>query len=327
MFDFILPQALATINPTVQECVVAPQNYDAWNCPLRIIATRHLAAMSNAELDEDWKLNEFFGSVIVINLPQAHERLKTITQELHNIGAEFELFHAIDGRQELNPSIWKKIVENRDNYDLYTPEGRLAQQRSRQGAAGCYMSHYRLIQQLKNGRDNALRMLQQALDANDTLAIMLAHSEVRKYSRVLILEDDCGFGIVNQDGKSATLIGVGLKWRQTLQTLPDDWDMLYLMAHATEPTETTSTHLRKLKRSAHTVAYAINYTMYEPLLAHLKKIENPNVKKVDPVDHAISSIHHLHKIYAVYPSIAFQQSGQSYISARSTKLVQKQPVK
>jgi GR25 family glycosyltransferase involved in LPS biosynthesis len=325
MFDFVLPIMLATAPATVPEQIVAPQVAD-WNCPLRTIAKRHIATMSSKELDDDWRLNEFFGSVFVINLPQAHERLEMVSRDLHAIGAEFELFTAVDGRKDLEPAIWKKLIENR-GYNLFIPQGRQKQLLARQGAAGCYMSHFRLIHHVKHCRDHAISMLKQAQAANDTQAIQQAKRDLHKYSRVLILEDDCGFGIVSADKTSATRKGVGLKWRQALQSLPDDWDMLYLMAQAQQPTTQTSQHLRKLKETSHTLAYAINYTMYGPILNQLKKIENPAIKSIEPVDHAISAIHHLHKVYAVYPSIAFQQAGHSFISGGHPKLHQPQPVK
>lgn len=327
MFDFILADTFDISMPPHEESVLVSQQNDVWNYSLSDIAYKHLAAMSEDELDSDWKFNEFFGTVTVINLPQAEQRLKSVSEEFRNIGTEFEIFRAIDGCKELEPSIWQKIDDNRDGNDISTEEGRLAQDRFLQGAAGCYMSHYRLIQRIKDCFDRAMIDLYSAQEVKDENAIEKAYRNLRKYSSVLIIEDDCGFGIVNNTNNSADRKGVGVQWRKTLCDLPDDWDILYLMTGAKQPSEEVSHNLRKLKGSFGTVAYAIKYTMYGPLIEHLKKIEDPAIKKVDPIDHELSSIQPLYNVYAVYPSIAFQHCGQSYISANSsTTLFQGQPV-
>lgn len=331
MFDFLyieqpVNQANALPKEIVHECVVEPIDNQTWNLPLNIFANQHLANMSDAELDKDWKLNDFFGTVAIINLPNASQRLDSITHELRSIGTDvFEVFSGIDGRKELDSSLWLKMNSNREKINHNTPEGQNTFDSLRQGETGCYMSHYKLIAFLKDSFDCARQALSAALLSGDTERVQQAEEEVRKYSRVLILEDDCGFGIV--DKNSVSTQGVGKIFRLAMQELPDNWDMLYLMVHVVDASEETSQHLRKIGRSWFASAYAINYTIYDALVECLKKIEDPTVSKVFPVDRAISEIHHAHHVYAIFPSISFQYPGQSQISGKQRDFLQHQPIK
>jgi GR25 family glycosyltransferase involved in LPS biosynthesis len=316
MFD--LPTEPAEIPPS-------PPYVQEWHIPIHTIAKEQLATMSDRELDRDWKLSDFFGTIAVINLPHATERLTRVKRHLHRIGTdEFTVFAAIYGRTELDASIWKKIRGNRDGIDSHSKKGREALDRLHQGEAGCYMSHYKLLQNVRNSFKEALAELQAAQDDE---AIKSATAKVRKYSRVLIFEDDVGFGLVNKQKTAATKKGAGKLLRKALKNLPENWDMLYLIVNATEPTKAVTPHLRKMKRSWCAAAYAVNYTMYRPLLRLLKKIEDPAVTKILPVDNCISSLHHRHNVYAIYPSLVYHQVGPSQISAKSMrKLWQGQPI-
>jgi hypothetical protein len=75
------------------------------------IAQNHLETMTSSELDANWKLNEFFGSVFVINLPHATLRLEQVKESLKSIGVQdFEVLPAIDGRKDVDESLWKKWI-------------------------------------------------------------------------------------------------------------------------------------------------------------------------------------------------------------------------
>lgn len=311
----------------VHEHIVASKHMASWDIPLGSVAKRHLATMSDEELDNDWKLNEFFGTIAIINLPNDIDRLKRVTEELKRIGThEFEIFSAIDGRKTLDISIWDKLCHNRDNVDASTPEGQQALDRLHQGEAGCYMSHFRLIQKINNTFNEALKELETVTLTQNSQAIAAAKNLVRKFSRILILEDDNGFGIVNVKKTKSSKVGCGHILRQAIQDLPDNWDMLYLTCAAHEKSKAVAAHLYRLKRSVFLNAYVINYTMYDSLIDTLKQIENPLVSHVLPVDKAISGIHYRYHVYAVYPSIAFQYEGKSSINSTQTyKLRQGQP--
>lgn len=331
MLDF-LPIDYATPASASYEHVAGPRDYNDlnWHISLKDIASEHLNTMSKTELDQDWKLNDFFETIFIINLPNATERLEKISTELSSINTQsFAVYSAIDGRKNLDSSIWKKIRTNL--HKLYrintkTRKGRLAVKRLHQGQAGCYMSHYKLIQQAKDAFDDAKKEFELAKASCDTDAIQRAIKNVRKYSRVLILEDDSGFGFLKAKQSVVLKDEAGQLLRKALETLPDDWDMLYLVVNPSGPTSEVSPYLRKLNGSWSLNAYAVNHSMYGPLVEHLKKIEDPNVSRVWAVDVEISEIHHLYKVYAIYPSIVFSQKGKSYISNKSQGYWQGQPV-
>lgn len=326
MLDYIQADA-PIIHERIMEVKKDANTSLSWYIPLCQIADNHLSHMSKRELDADWKLQDFFGTIAVINLPDAKDRLQRITQELHSIGVDdFTVFPAIDGRKELDSAIWNKFYLNLHNIDSSTDEGKHALDLLHQGQAGCYMSHYQLIQQIKKAFDNAWIKLELAKTLNDKEGIYDAEQEILKYSRVLILEDDCGFGFLDQSTDAISKKGAGKLLRQAFSELPDDWDILYLIAHATEPTIEASSHLRKLGRGWCMMAYAINFKMYDSLVEHLGKIEDPDVTHIWPVDSEIYEIHQLYNVYAIYPSIAYAQNGVSHITGKTWEYWQGQPV-
>lgn len=286
-----------------------------WNTSLSSIAQNHLETMSEDELDADWRLNDLFGTIAVINLPSAEKRFQLIKNELESVGIHtFELVSAVDGRKDLPPSIWQKLI----NGDTEFETGKA------QGHAGAYMSHYKLIRQTKQSFDEARQRLKQAVDAGDETATAIADDEVRRFSRILILEDDSGFGFLDHSKVSKENAGVLL--RKALIDLPDDWDLFYLVVNATEPTTKHSEYLRKLKRSWSTSAYAVNYPMYGPLIDYLSKIEDPDVAHVRPIDDEMGELQRGYNTYAIYPSIVFTQGGKSLITGRTWFPWQGQPI-
>lgn len=294
---------------------------------LRSIAKNHLKTMTKSELDSDWKLDEFFETIFVVNLPQSSTRLQKMTEELHAIGTKnFEVFKAIDGRREVAPELWQKFYLNLHGIGNDTEEGKKALDELHKGQAGCYMSHYTILQNVHNAFQNALKDLKAAQKAQDSLAARQHKKTARKYSRVLILEDDGGFGILNNETQIISKKGVGRILRKALSKLPDNWDMLYFVVHATEPTYEVTKHLRKLNRSWSMLAYAVNHRMYEPLLKRLQKIEDPDITKVWPIDNEIGEIHYKHNVYAIYPSIVFTQAGKSHITDKTWDAWQGQPI-
>ncbi|MCE5316593.1 MAG: hypothetical protein LLG04_04425, partial [Parachlamydia sp.] len=196
-----------------------------------------------------------------------------------------------------------------------TRKGKAALDRVHQGETGCYLSHYRLIKNIKEKFDQALAELAAAKTSDNQQLVQNSVEKVRKYSRVLILEDDVGFGIVDRRRRTAIRKGTGRILRKALSEVPDNWDMLYFLVNSSKQSKPFSPHLRRLRLTSCAAAYAVNHTMYAPLLKQLSKIENPAIKRIEPVDLAISRIHFLHKVYALNPCLAYHQAGPSQISA------------
>ncbi|MBA2727528.1 MAG: glycosyltransferase family 25 protein [Parachlamydiaceae bacterium] len=327
MYDFALHETSPHI---VHECIVSHKDNTAerhWDIPIKTIAKQQLDSMSYKELDADWQLNDFFGTIAVINLPQAKKRLKLITNELKSIGTDsFMIFSAIDGRKDIEPAIWNKFYLNLHNIDTSTDEGKLALDHLHQGQSGAYMSHYTLIRQIKNSFEIALNELELAKVSHNNQEILRAVKEVRKSSRLLIFEDDAGFGILNKKKTAVSRKRVGVLLRKALSKLPDDWDMLYFIVNATEPSTKISSHLCKLNRSWSLSGYAINNSMYGPLVELLKKIDDVTVTHIWPIDNEIGEIHSFYNVYAINPSIVYHQGGCSHITDRMWLPWQGQPV-
>ena len=330
MFDSIHLEEPTATSSIVHEYTIASRYNEeelSWEIPLHQLAQMHLDTMSKKALDRNWKLHELFGTIAVINLPIARERLRKVTEELHTIGTDtFEVFPAVNGCKDVDPSIWKKFFLNLHHIDISTEDGKLAFDRLHQGQAGCYLSHYRLIQKMKAAFEGAMEQLRIAKETHNTEAIALAEKEALKHSRVLILEDDSRFGFLNEKTLQVSQKGIGTVLHEALLALPDDWDMLYLIVNATEPTSEIAPHLRKLGTSWCLTAHVINHTMYGPLVDLLSKIEDPSITQVLPVDNEISAIHHLYNVYAIYPSVVFCDGGLSYITSKTWDPWQGQPI-
>lgn len=278
-------------------------------------ASVQLHDLSYAEMDRDWMLGEYFGSIYVINLPRASDRLEKVRLSLAEVGAkEFEIFPAIDGRKEISEALWRKMDRNWARLDLSTEEGKEAFDRQRQAETGCYLSHLGVIKKVNALYEQArldLARLQHQGGSLDDLSDAL--QRLKSNSSVLILEDDNGFGIVSPDRRSASLAGVGRLFRKAMEELPLDWDMLYLMAWSRTDPEPFSPHLFKLTYAILMNAYAVNASCYETVIEHLEKIDDPQVTSISPVDSAMAELHAELNCYAITPSIAYQREGTSSI--------------
>lgn len=308
----------------------------AWGAaPFNLIPNHAKMAQNSLEFknpdtfDHDWKLNSYFGSVFAINLPACKERLESIKEQLQAIGCKkFEIFEGVDGRKDVDEAIWKKLKLNWARLDLSTPEGQARFDRQRQGEAGCYLSHYRIIQLVKSRFDAALKTYRDAKTVGDEALQKKAYKELLKNRSVLILEDDTAFGLVASDGQSASLESAGKIFRSAMAELPPKWDMLYFMTYSRKicPNEPYSPHLIKVNAGFSAIAYVVNYSLYGKLIQELSKIENPNVHTIMPVDSVYADLHRFHRCYAVLPSIAYQKNGMSTINTVITPyLLQFQP--
>lgn len=292
------------------------------------MAKYQIESLSREELDRDWNLDDFFGTIFVINLPEAEERLISCCQALSKIGVtHFEVLPAINGRKDVNEELWKKMDRNWAKIDTSTEEGQRAFDNQRKAETGCYLSHWRVIQIIKERYEQAQKDLYHAQSCSDYSGINRAIIDLKKYRSVLILEDDNAFGIVNEDKFSARLDEVGLLFRKAMLSLPRNWDMLYFMALSKEPEEVITPYMVRLSHGICLNAYAVNHTMYDAIIEQLKKIEDPDVKHVDPVDNELAYLHKKFRCYAINPSIAYQGNGLSSITSKSRKTYrQTQPI-
>lgn len=280
------------------------------------IAWQHLADMSDEELDADLKLDDFFGSIYVVNLPQAKERLQRITEDMAKIGLKhFTLWRATNGRdpEEMPEAIWRKMSHNWRNLDLSKPEDVAALHHQYKGEAGCFMSHYRLIKTVQSEFHGAVEELRQALQQKDLKRIAKARRMVKKSSTILVMEDDNNFGFVNADYRTARQEGIGRLLREAMTELPNDWDMIYFMAQSYQPALEFTPHLKQLTFGSLTNAYAISYRMYDAMVQQLQRIEDPLVTSLMPVDNEMAQLHSSHRCYAVTPSLAYQCDGATFI--------------
>ncbi|MEI8124380.1 MAG: hypothetical protein WCG42_01335 [Parachlamydiaceae bacterium] len=281
--------------------------------PIRIIAEEHLATYSSEELNQNWRLHEFFESMIVINLDTATERLKTFTEETLSIGIpSFERFKAVDGSKDVPPSIWHKFYLNRCNVDLSTEVGQKIFTRIRKREAGTFLSCLGVYQKIKNAFDAALKNLHEAEESQDESKITEAKALVARSSRVLIFEDDAAFGFL-QD-RVATKEGVGEYLNKALAQVPDDWDILYLFVYPTEPTAQISENIQQIFGSWCLPAYVIRHTIYDDLVKEFEKINDPEVSKLATNDLTFSAFQRTRKTYALAPAVVYAAGGESTIT-------------
>lgn len=308
------------------------------------LANRDLQTKSPEELDRDWNLKDYTGHIYVINLDDRpnqngvvgdsnKKRFEAVTQNLNLIGtkrSDFERLPATYGKYDLDHTYWDRM---HDNTLGLSGEAKL---RSHQAQTGILMSHYRAI---KNAHENytkymteldaAQLTLQQATSDDARTAARIkceeAARKVKEYSRVLILEDDNGFGLVTKKNSSTraqvTQKNAGVLFRKAMQELPHNWDMLYFTAVECERggvfwlslPHKFSKHLDKLDYGVCANAFMVHHTAYERILKSLSAIDDPT-KKLKPVDHLYGRMHHRMKAFASYPPLAYQGVGISTVS-------------
>lgn len=284
------------------------------------LAVSQLKSMSATELDEDWMLYDFFGSIYVINLPEETKRLERTRKALEQVGVkDFVVFPAIRGSQQ-EERVWKQMSTNWVGYNLSSIAGQKAFDKQSQAETGCYLSHLKVLEIMRNRFEEAKKLLESARQRKNPIKIKKAEKLVRQCSSVLIIEDDNSFGIVNPDLVSANLSGVGTIFRKAMKKLPQNWEMVYFMAHSMKPSHHFSRHLVKNTQAIYLNAYAVNHLMYDTLINLLSKIYHPDNTHLSPIDYEISLIQESHQTFSVTPSIAYQVEGLSSITSNDYKI-------
>jgi GR25 family glycosyltransferase involved in LPS biosynthesis len=295
------------------------------------IAKKSLEEMTDEQMDKNWKLNEFFGTVRVINLDGNKERWKNVKEKLEGVGLKedkFERFRGINGRKEIDKNIWNHMQSNYKYRPIWTKAGRDKHDNQHMGQTGCYMSHYNLIKETSEKYDNAKKELLRLQKENATEEqTKKAQAEVKKYSSILILEDDNELGTIKRKNvtkcskrrdqmysDTLTKEGIGRKLYEAMNALPEDWDMFYFMAmNLKKPEDTESDSLKKLVEAGCLNCYAVNAQMYPKLLAALRRAE-PGGIPIEPVDMVISKLMKGSKCYVANPPLAAQDGRGSVIN-------------
>ncbi len=331
------------------------------------LAIKELKEMGLEEQNRDYHLLKYVGHARIINLDRDHLRLTGANEHFAKIGVApggVERFPAVLGR-ELPREIWDRFP-NPPNYPLDTPEKIAGIDKWHQSQAGCYMSHYRIIQESKMNHTKAkddYERIQQELTAlkkqNPTYHLPLGSAHVKakihqldqelaealerikRFSSVLVMEDDNRFGrVLDKVKKETTLENVGVVFRQVMKELPDDFDMLFLASITSEKetwgkmkdipgAKNTRNRLKKIENErivkldyGHaTNAYIVHARFYDTLIEKLKIIDIPG-QPLKAVDVLIAELMENSKTYLAVPPIAYQGGDLSNVSSRDLPLIQ-----
>ena len=239
----------------------------------------------------------------------------------------YQRFSGILGKN-LPKEKWDRMQSNYKNHDVKTAEGRERLDRQHQGQTGCYMSHYTLIKETAEKYDAAcLKLWALERDSKATPEqLASAQAEVKKYSSVLVLEDDTLFGRIRPEDMTEkernvgiysdkmTQTGVGRIYYEAMRDLPKTWDILHFMVIPWEaPQETDSKRLAKLNGGVSLIAYAVSANAYKRVLQQLSRIDDPE-KKFEPVDVELGKLHAVTNSFVVTPAIALHPGEASTIN-------------
>ena len=276
------------------------------------IAAYQLQTLTGQELDSDWRLNDFFGHIKVIG-DKASPRYPLLLEKLKEVGLEesqFELSPVVHG-SSLSEMIWSRV-----------PAWAAQEIATKQGIAGCSMAHYYLI---KDTRDRYKRALQRYTELKKKLPANIrrfqaAKKELKKYSSVLIIEDNNAFGRLHK-GKPL-LTGMGIKFRETLMQLPEDWDMFYFICmHGFRdyPRAQTVPHCPLILKAVYglvTKCFAVRSTAYDALTRYFERcIFASSNGELLPADHIVARLHSKLNAYIAKEPLAYRFSCPSMVGS------------
>lgn len=139
-----------------------------------------------------------------------------------------------------------------------------------------------------------------ALGCNESHLNILKDAEKKGYSKIIILEDDFSF-VKNFD----ELFVKG--W----ESLPNDWDMLYLFASDYAPPKSYNENLLECSSTLTTVAYAVHSPIFSTLIKLLEK-------KKQPVDVVYGHLHFLINAYRFKKNVCEHDEGFSDVEDKNT---------
>lgn len=255
-------------------------------------AKEDLLSIAQELLDSDWKLKETFGQIKVITADAQSGRFERLKKELIKVGMteeQFSIAPAVNGAS-LSSSLWGRAHHWGDKDD----------ERSKQGRMGCFMAHYDVIKASYEAWCEAQERLHLALHKADIdqNEIEEALAEVRARSRLLVVEDNCGFGQADRD-EELSVLEEGIRLRRALSELPSNWDMFYFVTMADDwgASELVSDDLVKLNYGVLTKCYAVQAPFYKVLLDHFESYLYSD-KPIPPIDHVMAELHSSSHCYA-----------------------------
>jgi GR25 family glycosyltransferase involved in LPS biosynthesis len=123
------------------------------------------------------------------------------------------------------------------------------------------------------------------------------------YERVLIFEDDVEF-----DPDFSKL------FPKYMKQVPASWDMLYFGGNHSETPLPVSKNVLRVMDMRCTHAYAVNKSMYSFLIDSLKDCHIP-------IDLFYTQIQKQYACYVLYPHVAWQHEGESFIRKENVNYV------
>jgi len=310
------------------------------------LANENLKTKSKEVLDRDWNLSRYFGHVRVMNLPWDEEsfqkitdpeerrkrvednkaRWQIVTESLREVGCNsYERFSSVVGIN-LPERLWRRMDHNYKNFDRSTPEGQKKFEGLSKGQTGCYMSHYRIVKEANENWEQAKADYAQIQSQIDTpsnesdLAVLNqklveAQERIKKYSSVLILEDDNRFGrVLDPVKKTYTLEKVGRVFHKAMSELPLNYEIFFLAACPSHLEAVAHTpHIRKFLDGVELNAYAVHSRFYKTLILQLEKIETEE-GPLTAVDKEIPKTMPEAHVFMSAPPVAFQGGFKSSLS-------------
>ncbi len=326
------------------------------------VAKKELKEMSHEKQNEDWHLLKYVGHAKLINLERDKKRLEEAREHFSKIGLslqDVERFAAVIGN-ELPRETWDRFP-NPPNYPLDTQEKIKVIDKWHAAQAGCYLSHYHAIKKAKenhelakaNYRSMQIQLIELKKSADNTNCkskeqihllkknLEDAQERIKKFSSVLIMEDDNRFGqLIDKKEKKATLEKVGVIFRQIMQELPQDFDMLFFSSITSKKEkwgdmkgipgakqtrkrlkQINNKRIAKLDYGYGANAYLVHSRFYDTILNKLSKIDIVN-HPLKAVDVEIAELMENSNTYLAIPPIAYQGGYMSNLSSQDLPLIQ-----
>lgn len=220
-----------------------------------------------------YPFDQCFDKIVAVNLADAQKKREILTKHVQEIGVQkLDLLNAVNGYQISDDAPIQIKNKTFTFKDLYSRmNGTVKQKKAR---VGCYLSH---LSALKKARDENLES-------------------------VLIIEDDAIFPQSDRGRES---------FKQSMEELPNNWDILFLgVEHDRKPVR-YSTHLDRALSVTCLHAYAVHRRCFDQLIDDLEEaILNENDPLL-PVDEVVSEQieKNRYQVFAPHTLIAYQRDG------------------